>query len=369
MWMELKPYLHRYHCEKQHKFSFDNDGEVKMSKSNYLKAFGSLFIMVLFISACSSRTATPITHEDLDEHVADMTNPAAVYCEGLGYSMENVIRNGGGDADCIFPDDSRCGQWDFLSGRCGQEYSYCEMEGFNLEEGTNIGICRFPDSSYCDEFLFYSGECSPGDNPDESEEETILILGFSEARDFIAEYFYSQYGIELAEPWLEQNITPEGVVGASTLRFVSGPLTIVISAPVSAPAASVYTIEEASFIVNGFYWEGTLSSDGQIAESIVIPPATILSEGQARDAVVEYLSDKYTLPTSSEWTDQGLIQTDDDTVVRAYTSGSWVAEVEFAPAAPLVSSYQVTIYSDLEGVRWEGDISYHGDIVETSSTE
>ena len=197
----------------------------------------------------------------------------------------------------------------------------------------------------------------------------MQILGFSEARDFIAEYFSSQYGIEQTEPWLEQNITPEGLVGSSTIRFVSGPLTIVISAPASAPSAALYTIEEASFIVNGFYWEGTLSSDGQISESMVILPGTILSEGQARDAVVEYLSDKYTLPSSNEWTDKGLIQTENDTVVRAYTSGSWVAEVEFAPAAPLVPSYQVTIYSVLAGVRLEGEVSLHGDIVETSITD
>ena len=340
-----------------------------MSKPNLLKIFGSMLFMILFISACSSNNVTPTLQEESEKPVADMANPSAVYCEGLGYSMENVIRDGGGDADCIFPDGSRCGQWDFLSGRCGHEFTYCKMQGFDLEEGTNIGLCRFPDNSYCDEFLFFSGECSPGDNPDESEDEPVLILGFSEARDFIVEYFFNQYGIEPTEPWLEQNITPEGVVGASTIRFVSGPLTIVISAPASAPAASVYTIEEASFIVNGFYWEGTLSSDGQIAESVVIPPATILSEGQARDAVVEYLRDKYTLPTSSEWTDTGLIQTESDTVVRAFTSGAWVADIEFAPSAPLVSSYQVTIYNDAEGIRWEGEISYHGDIVETSSAE
>jgi len=340
-----------------------------MSKLKSQNVIGMIILSVLFISACSSRTATPFTKEEADEPVADMSNPAAVYCEELGYSMENVIRNGGEDADCIFPDGSRCGQWDFLSGRCGQEFSYCEMQGNVLQEGTNIGICRFADNSYCDEFLFFSGECSSGDNPDVSEEETILIVGFSEARDFIAEYFSNQYDIEQTEPWLEQNITPEGLVGSSTIRFVSGPLTIVISAPASAPSAALYTIEEASFIVNGFYWEGTLSSDGQIAESIAIPPGTILSEGQARDAVVEYLSDRYILPSSNEWTDKGFIQTENDTVVRAYTSDSWVAEVEFAPAAPLVSSYQVTIYSDLEGVRWEGDISFHGDIVETSFPE
>ncbi len=341
-----------------------------MSKSNFLKALGFILITILFISACSSKNTVPNNQTESDENIVDMANPSAVYCVGLGYSMENVIRNGGGDADCIFPDGSRCAQWDFLSGRCGQEFTYCKTQGHNLDEGTNIGICRFPDDSSCDEFQFFSGECSPGDNPGEvSEEDTIQILEFSEARDFIADYFYGQYGIEQTEPWIEQNITPDGVVGSSTIRFVSGPLTIVISAPAAAPAPSEYTIEEASFIVNGFYWEGTLSSDGQITESLAIPPATILSEEQARDAVLEYTIDAYTLPSFGEWTDEGMTATDADTTVIVFASGAWVVEIEYAPAAPLISSYHVTVDNNSEGIRWEGDISLHGEIVEISFTK
>lgn len=283
--------------------------------------------------------------------------------------MENVILNSGGDADCIFPDGTRCAQWDFLSGRCGQEFTYCKTQGFNLEEGTNIGICRFPDNSSCDEFLFFSAECSPGDNPDVFEEDAVRILDFSEARDFIAEYFYNQYGVEQTEPWIEQNITPDDAVGSSTIRYVSGPLTIVMSAPAAAPSPSMYTIEEASFIVNGFYWEGALSIDGDITESIVIPPATILGEEQARDAILEYIMDTYTLPSFGEWIDQGFTHTDADATERTFTSGSWVVEIEFAPAAPLTSSYHVTVHNDSEGIRWEGDISYQGEIVEISFTK
>lgn len=160
-----------------------------MSKSTIQKGFMLALITGLFISACSSNISVPNNQEEADENIAGMANPAAVYCEGLGYSMENVTRNGGGDADCIFPDGTRCAQWDFLSGRCGQEFTYCKTQGFNLEEGANIVTCRFPDKSYCDEFLFFSGDCSPGDNPEPTEEAAIQILGFSEARDFIAEYF------------------------------------------------------------------------------------------------------------------------------------------------------------------------------------
>ena len=337
-----------------------------MGKSVILKVIGVIMTAILFISACSSENPVPENLEESDENVVAMANPSAVYCEGLGYSMENVIRNGGEDADCVFTDGSRCAQWDFLSGRCGQDFTSCKMQGFNLEQGTNIGICRYPDGSSCDEFLYFSGECSQGDNPGVSEEDTTQIIDVSEARDYIAAYFSSQYGIEQTDPWIEQNITPDDAIGSSTIRFVSGPLTIVISAPAAAPSPSVYTIEEASFIVNGFYWEGTLSFNGDINESTVIPPGTILSEEQARDAVLGNIVATYDLPAFGEWTDQGVSQTDADTVVRVYVSGPWVVEVELIPAAPLVSSYQVIIDNLSEGIHWEGDISYHGEIVEKS---
>jgi len=56
-----------------------------------------------------------------NEAEVSLENPAALYCEELGNTMESIERDGGMDADCVFPDGSRCGQWDFLSGRCGQE--------------------------------------------------------------------------------------------------------------------------------------------------------------------------------------------------------------------------------------------------------
>ena len=342
-----------------------------MNKITILTTLIIIFTAFLFLSACASEqpnqiiTAEPIETEDLP----GMANPASVYCERLGYSMESVTRDSGQDADCIFPDWSRCAQWDFLSGHCSQEFTYCKLQGFNIEQGSNIGICRFPDSSTCNEFQFFSGECSQGDNPDESVEKTTQIVDVYKARDFLAEYFESQYGIEQTDPWIEQNITPDDAIGSSTTRFVSGPLTIVISAPASAPSPALYTIEEASYIANGFYWEGTISFDGELTESTVIPPGTILSEEQARDAVMEYIVATYDLPGYGEWSDQGVSQTGADTVVLVYTSGPWVVEVELVPAAPLVSSYHVTADHLSEGIRWEGDISYHGEFEEISFTK
>lgn len=133
---------------------------------------GFLAVLLIALSACQQAvsdeiTETEATTEEITQKpVVDMANPAAVYCEGLGYSYEPRDTAAGMDADCIFPDESRCGQWDFLSGRCGQEFTYCHQQGgMMLEPGTNIGICVFDDNSTCDEYSFFQDECQKGDNP------------------------------------------------------------------------------------------------------------------------------------------------------------------------------------------------------------
>jgi putative hemolysin len=335
-----------------------------MSSGNKL-----LFVLVFVLLGGAAACQGAATEQASEAPVVGLANPSAVYCEGLGYSTENVIRNGGEDADCIFPDGSRCAAWDFLAGRCGQSFSYCEMQGYEILEGEgNIGTCQFPDGSTCDEYLYFSGDCSPGDNPGAIVEEPVEIQDFVQARDYMADYFSSQYGIEQTDPWLEQDITPDNAVASTTVRYVSGPLTIVISAPVSAPYASLYTIEEASYLVNGFYWEGALSFEGYITETLAIPPGTVLNEEQARDAVMDYLTSTYGYSVEDAWIDQGISQTEMASAKRLFTAGPWAVEVEFEPAAPIVSSYRVTVDNLSEVIRWEGEISYQGEIVEINFT-
>jgi len=132
-----------------------------------MKAGNTLFYLLAFtllVAAAACQGAAK--EQDTETLFVGMANPSAVYCEGLGYSSETVTRNGGEDADCIFPDDSRCPAWDFLAGRCGQAFSYCEKQGYDLLEGEgNVGTCQFTDNSTCDEYAYFSGDCAPGDNP------------------------------------------------------------------------------------------------------------------------------------------------------------------------------------------------------------
>ncbi len=58
-----------------------------------------------------------------------MANPAAVYCNQLGYKWQPTSTAGGEDGNCVFPDNSRCEGWDFFAGSCGASHSYCTQHG------------------------------------------------------------------------------------------------------------------------------------------------------------------------------------------------------------------------------------------------
>lgn len=132
-------------------------------------------IMILALAAC--RKTQP-----------GLPCPACVYCTGLGYelvtrerqigdqepppetSAEPTSARLGGppteapvvlEAVCVFPDGNECEHWDFMSGRCGQEYTYCVQQGYTLEPGPNMATCIFPDGSSCLEILFFEGRCGP----------------------------------------------------------------------------------------------------------------------------------------------------------------------------------------------------------------
>ena len=339
-----------------------------MSKNTIQTAFTIMITSLVFLTACANpgtKQSPPILPTNT-EALPGMANPAAVYCENLGYAMESVTRDGGEDADCIFPDGSRCAQWDFLAGRCGQEFSFCEMQGFELETDGNIGICRFPDSSYCDEYQYSTGDCSPGDNPGTVAGEPIQLQDIYQARDFLTQYLARQYELHVADQWIEQDITPADAAGTYKLRFVSGPMTIVISAEAAAPSPMLYTVEEASNVSNGFFWRGTLSFNGELSEEEVRLPGTILGAEDAREAVMQHITLTYDLPGYGEWIDQGITHTDEDSVVRAFVSGPWLIQVENIPAAPLVVSYHVTADYLEEEISWQGDITYIGEISESS---
>lgn len=69
---------------------------------------------------------------DLLQGAVGMANPAAVYCMELGYEYRIEKRDSGEYGVCVLP-DGECRAWDFLTGRCGREHSFCALNGFDLE--------------------------------------------------------------------------------------------------------------------------------------------------------------------------------------------------------------------------------------------
>lgn len=100
-------------------------------------------------------------------------DPSSVYCDALGYGLETRTNpeTGGEVGYCVFPDSSACPTWDFYRGKCGQNFTYCEKQGYKIENrvedmGTftvEYAVCVFNDSSECGEQSYLSGECGPSD--------------------------------------------------------------------------------------------------------------------------------------------------------------------------------------------------------------
>jgi len=71
------------------------------------------------------------------ELIAVMANPAAVYCEDLGYIYEVVSDPSGEFGICSFSDGDTCDAWEFLEGKCGQSHSYCALHGYDIKTVTD----------------------------------------------------------------------------------------------------------------------------------------------------------------------------------------------------------------------------------------
>jgi putative hemolysin len=79
--------------------------------SKFLALILILILSVIIVSGCGTTT---------EELTAELANPASVYCEGQGYTLEmrTDAADGGQYGVCIFPDGSECEEWAFYRGEC-----------------------------------------------------------------------------------------------------------------------------------------------------------------------------------------------------------------------------------------------------------
>ena len=141
-----------------------------MSKNRIGIAIAAILALALLAGACG---------DDDNQDESQLPNPASVYCEEQGGTLEIRDEAGGQVGYCVFDDGSECEEWAFMRGECspGQTLGggagmanpasvYCEEQGGTLD--LTSSMCTFADGSQCDEWAFYRGECGPGQASDEA---------------------------------------------------------------------------------------------------------------------------------------------------------------------------------------------------------
>jgi hypothetical protein len=102
-----------------------------------------------------------------------------------------------------------------------------------------------------------------------SKEDLAALPGAAKARDAALAYVRNRVE-RLAPPeetaWLEEDATPEDLVGSSVTRFVAGDWTVTVSMAMVQGGDVVYHVTVASQSLN-LEWEGQVNADGATVPS------------------------------------------------------------------------------------------------------
>lgn len=89
--------------------------------------------------------------------------------------------------------------------------------------------------------------------------------------------------------WSEEDLTPQDLVGSSTIRYTAGDWVVTVIYPIVAPDQTIYQVSIAN-TASGFAWNGEVDAQGNVSEadggSAAMPnPASVYCEEQ--DGTVE----------------------------------------------------------------------------------
>jgi putative hemolysin len=190
---------------------------------------------------------------------------------------------------------------------------HCEEQGGRVEmrtdENGQYGVCVFSDGSECEEWAFYRGECDPGTVAEETSEleATVSIPTPAQVRDIALAYIRANRQIASPEAgWIEEDLTPEGLVGASTFQYTAASWVVTVSFPIVAPDFTIYTVV-ATDQANGFQWEGEIDVAGQVTERSVTEGASL------KDVSYEGVSFSYSDALAADVVGQVIPADGDDT--------------------------------------------------------
>ena len=93
-----------------------------------------LGILFILISICVCVNPVKSMVQSSPQGFANLIpNPAAAYCEDLGYEYSIKSTKDGDYGMCRLPDGSEVEEWKFLEGKEKTEYSYCQQKGYSIK--------------------------------------------------------------------------------------------------------------------------------------------------------------------------------------------------------------------------------------------
>jgi hypothetical protein len=104
--------------------------------------------------------------------------------------------------------------------------------------------------------------------PDAGVEEPVGPSDPARARDAALAYLAEAHGEQVPVPgidWTEEDVTPEGLVGAMGRRYTAADWVITVRFPVMAAEAVIYQVTVESE-ASGFHWEGQVDTRGDVTE-------------------------------------------------------------------------------------------------------
>jgi len=85
-----------------------------------MKKIFTFTIILLALTACTSLRVQTSDPAATEIPLANMPNPASVYCTQNGNKFEiQTASDGSQNGVCVFPDGSTCDEWAYFRGECG----------------------------------------------------------------------------------------------------------------------------------------------------------------------------------------------------------------------------------------------------------
>ena len=209
------------------------------------------------------------------------------------------------------------------------------------------------------------------DELNQAEETRSELLSPEMARDLALRYILENYPqlVELAAPedWEFTDLTPEGLLGASTYRYTGLGWSVTVNFMVVLEP--VYTVSVEYSGDPEFTWGGEVDQSSMVTEtstSLAPAPTGILSPEEARDLAVEYILANY--PEMEGFKAPAVWETEDLTPegllghsTLQYTSGDWTVKVGYPVVWKPTYEVEITINGE-PGFTWTGTVAQDGTV-------